>query len=197
MKDIICHTGGASGADMLFEDLCTESGIKVISYSFENHFTNSTHRKILTQEELEDVNPQVLEVSKLIKRHAPFKRPEFIHFIQRDIYQALYSDIIFAIGALDWELGIPHGGTAWAVGMGICLKLPILFFDQEKNDWFQYSEKRGWDHIEDKYIIQYYFNLNPSTNFTGIGTRALNSFGEKAIRDVVSWFKNLKDSEKT
>jgi hypothetical protein len=190
MKEIICHTGGAVGADMLFENLSDNSGFKVISYSFEGHHTDSKHRKILTNQELEDVNPQVEEVSKIIKRRAPFKRPEFIKFVQRDIYQAIYSDIIFGVGIMDWDLGVPHGGTAWAVGMGIILKLPILFFEQEKNDWFKYSESRGWDHIEDKYIIQYYFNLNPVTNFTGIGTRALNSAGEKAINNVVTWFKN-------
>jgi len=188
MKDITCYTGGASGSDMLFEDLCEKEGFTIISYSFDNHRTESRHRKILTAKELEDVNPKVELVSKIIKRTAPFKRDYIIRFLQRDIYQALNSQIIFAIGTIDWSKNVPHGGTAWAVGMGILLNLPIFFFDQTDSSWYRYNNKIAWNSV-DEFFIQKYLLENEITLFTGIGTRDLKENGKEAINKIINFLK--------
>jgi len=180
--NIKCYTGGASGADMLFEELCDIEDIEVIAYSFEGHTTTSDRRKILTLEELEEVNSVVSKVGKLIHRNPPFARPHIIKFLHRNIYQSLFSEVVFGVGIMDGKNFMPAGGTAWAIGTGILLGLPVFFFDQEKKEWYQYD--KSW--IDISYPDKKYFELN---TFTGIGTRTLNDAGKAAIHDIIRCYK--------
>lgn len=181
----ICHTGGARGADMLFETECLKYNIDVIAYSFEGHSTKSTCRKILTSQELEDVNNEVSQVGALISRTPPFKRPEIIKYIQRDIYQSMYSDIVYGIATLNKVSMMPDGGTAWAVGYGVLRNIPVFFFDQVENAWFKYENwvKGQWDKIG--VIPDEYFKYK---SFTGIGTRTLQDNGIFAIEHLIKTY---------
>jgi ribA/ribD-fused uncharacterized protein len=186
LKPYTCHTGGADGADILFEELCSNAGFEVIAYSFEHHATKSKHQKLLTEKELYEVNSEVSKVGMLIKRTPPFKREQILSYIQRDIYQALNSQVVFAIGTINWDTNIPNGGTAWAVGMGILRNIPVYFFDQEKKSWFKYNTT-SWEEIDfpDDRVFEY-------KDFTGIGTRGLDDSGKLAIKDIVNRYKNIK-----
>jgi len=105
--------------------------IQVIAYSFDHHYTKSTCRRVLTPDELENVNDLVSIVGELIKRTPPFRRPEIIKYIQRDMYQAIYTPAIFGVGTLNNATGFPEGGTAWAIGAGTIKNSFIFFFDQK------------------------------------------------------------------
>lgn len=180
--DIKCYTGGASGTDMLFEELCDIEDIVVIAYSFEGHTTSSNNRKILSDKELAKVNSVVKKVGKLIHRNPPFGRPHIIKFLQRDIYQSLFSEVVFGVGIMDGKNHMPAGGTAWAIGTGILLDLPVFFYDQEKKVWYQYD--KSW--VKTVFPDNKYFKLK---SFTGIGTRSINNEGKAAVHDIVRCFK--------
>jgi len=188
LQPIVCHTGGARGADMLFENECLKYNIDVIAYSFDGHSTKSTCRKILTSQELEDVNNEVSKVAAIISRTAPFKREYIIKYIQRDIYQSMYSDIVYGIGTLNKISLMPDGGTAWAVGYGVLRDIPVFFFDQVENSWYQYNNRvKGlWDKIN--VIPDKYFELK---SFTGIGTRELQDNGKIVIKQLINTY-NLR-----
>lgn len=182
-----CHTGGAKGADMLFETLALENDFNVIAYSFDNHSTKSLNRKLLTQEELDAVTDKVTQVGFLIRRHVPLSRPQILQYLQRDVYQVLDSEVVFAVGVLEDKTKMPYGGTAWAVGTAIIKNVPVWFFDQEKKHWLYYDNHR-W--VEHQFPFPKYFKMK---DFTGIGTRELNDAGKQAIQDIVEAIKNNKE----
>lgn len=184
---ITCHTGGAIGTDMCFEKLCLQEDINVIAYSFRGHVTSSTCRKILTEDELIAVNDKVEEIGKIIKRYPPFKRPGIIKYIQRNIYQAETSQVVFGFGEMDWNILVPIGGTAWATFAGVLKGIDVFFYDQKKKMWFKYQDKtkNRWIDIAD--IPEYIFDY---TDFTGIGTRKIDIAAVDIIRDLVKRYKN-------
>ena len=149
----------------------------------------------MSDSKLEAIDDTVKKVGILIERKAPFGLEPHIKYIERDIYQAVYSDIIFAIGTIDWRFGIPNGGTAWAVGAAMILNKPILFFDQKRLGWFKYNTAFDymWQPLLEEHIIKEFFNGSLIKDFAGIGTRNLNKAGELAIKEVIKWYKNKED----
>jgi len=188
IKPITCHTGGAKGSDMLFETLSVDNGFNVTAYSFDGHSTKSTNRKLLTQEELDSVTDKVTQVGFLIRRNAPLSRPQILQYLQRDIYQVLDSEVVFAIGTLEDKTQMPYGGTAWAVGMAVINRTPVWFFDQEKKQWLFYDEQK-WVH--EPFPHNRYFKVK---DFTGIGTREINDTGKQAIQDIIEGFKIIRSN---
>jgi len=54
MNNYICHSGGCSGSDMVWENEGNKYGVFTIAYSFYNHKQEGWNRKILSGEELKE-----------------------------------------------------------------------------------------------------------------------------------------------
>ena len=91
-------------------------------------------------------------------------------------YQVMNSEAVFAIGKFKTKL-IVDGGTGWAVQMGIDNNKPVFFFNQPTNCWNTYA-------YDTKEFRVMYELPKLTENFAGIGTRALDNNGKKAIIKV-------------
>lgn len=179
-NNYVCHSGGCPGADLTWEQKAREYNIKTISYSFPGHVQFGKNPVVLTSEQLEEGWQQVLLCEKPIKR--PLFRiknnPYVKHLLCRNWFQVKNSDAIYAVGSLtNGNNKIVDGGTGWAVQMAINNDKNVFLFEQNLNQWFMYS------YLANKFMEIY--NIPPLTdNFAGIGTRAINENGEKAIQEI-------------
>ena len=175
-----CYSGGAQGADAVWELESIKHGFKVVAYSFDGHNTKSSNALILTPNQLKEGFKHIEAANKRLNRNIYNISSYVKNLISRDYYQVKSSDSIFAIGRLQTE-NIVLGGTGWAVQIAIDLKKPIFLFEQNDNQWYYY------DYESDKFEI-YEETPKLTQNFAGIGTREINDNGIKAI---ISLFKNL------
>lgn len=192
---IICHTGGAQGSDYYFKKIGEEFGIKSIDYSYKTSYHKSDQKVEISEE---DYHEGVSEIKKANRWLGRFGINKYMNLLARNWAQVKYSSEIFAIGRIvdPGKKGAKYyskakyqsveGGTGYAVQMGINNKKPIFVFDQIKNDWFRWS-----------YSSMSFVKLNEvptisCQNFAGIGTREINEFGIKSIRDIYkkTWLVN-------
>lgn len=181
MSNYTCHTGGAHGADYIFENESIKNGFDVLAYSFDGHNTKSKNRTILIQKQLDEGFEHIKIANKRLNRNLN-NLPLYIkNLISRDWYQVKMSDAIFAVGVIvDNNVG---GGTGYAVACGIDEKKPIYVFDQMFKSWFYY------DYDDEQFQI--YEDIPTLTkNFAGIGTRNINDAG---ISSIVALFEKIKE----
>ena len=176
MNNFICHSGGAPGADTIFETCCEEFGIKVIAYSFKNHDTKSKNGLELSIKELNEGFEHVMIAERTLNRRLD-KLPVYVkNLLARNWYQVKNSDAVFAVST--FQNNIVSGGTGWACQMAIDNKKPIYLFDQSKNGWFKFD----YDELVFMFI-DYIPTL--TKNFAGIGTREINEHGIDAILQLI------------
>lgn len=165
------HTGGATGADTVFEDLALARGWKVRAYSFPRHRTDSRNRVILSDEELWEGLEQVKAAAKVLGRSIPLNNQYVLSLLCRNWHQVKNSEAVFAVANLDDKEKFVLGGTGWAVAMSILNKKPVYLYAQNLNKLLTYSAYK-W--------IQVGFPGFPE-NYAGIGSRDLKPNGVKAI----------------
>lgn len=177
----VCFSGGADGADRLFHDCASAAGHSIVNYSFPAH-----SKKIpepygyvnLTQEELNKADPFLDEANQILKRRFPTGSLFVDNLLRRNYWQIRDTKRIYAVGYL--EDGMPQGGTAWAVIMGIIYGVtPIYFFDQNDSEWFLY-----WKGPTTPATWYRHVPYKPEGKYTGIGSRSLTIRGREAIRDL-------------
>jgi len=174
-----CFSGGANGADYIFETESIKHKFKVVAYSFDEHNTKSSNILILSPNQLKEGFKHIEIANIKLCRNIYTIQSYIKNLISRDWFQVKNSDAIFAIGRLQTENTV-LGGTGWAVQLAVDNKKPIYLFEQNDNQWFYY------DYESDRFEI--YENLPKLTeNFAGIGTREINDNGIKAI---ISLFTN-------
>ena len=176
--EYICHSGGAPGSDMFWENEGIKYGVKTIAYSFYRHVQSSKNQKILTAEELNEGFEVVKIANKTLKR-SPERQYQYIqNLLSRNWFQVKNSDAIFAISrkfVIDRK--IVDGGTGWAVQMAVDNKKPVFVFDQNTKSWYTFNYTTNeFD------MIDYIPKL--TENFAGIGTREINEDGINAIKEV-------------
>lgn len=173
----ICHSGGATGADTVFEKESIRMGWKVKAYSFVGHNTASTNRVIISQEQLQEGYNALEKVRKYLKRNTPSSL-YVRQLISRNWFQVTNSDAIYAVSTIDEE-GLVKGGTGWAVSMAILLKkCPVYVYDQNDDIWYKYLyDENIWNPLNNLFITE--------DNFAGIGSRELTPKGRFAIRDLI------------
>ena len=178
MKNYICHSGGAPGADMTWEVEGNYYGIKTIAYSFQGHTQKGKNPRILTITELEEGYQHVLEANKSLKRR-PEYTPRYIKgLLSRNWFQIKNSETVFAVGKFMIDHKLVSGGTGWAVQMAIDNKKPTFVFDQDNNKWNKFNyEKNEFEAID--YIPKL------TENFAGVGTREINENGVNAIQTIL------------
>lgn len=185
-----CNSGGAPGADTVFENECIKRGIPVIAWSFKTHKSESKCRKILTDEELKEGLEQVVIANKTLKRNVWGLKPYVRNLLSRNWFQVKNSDAIYAIGVIQkpgWN--IVNGGTGWAVQMAIDNNKPVYVFDQQEGHWFQYStiKDENLNDIGGRFITtkDSVFLPKLTDKFAGIGTREINENGINAIKKLL------------
>jgi len=211
---MINHSGGADGADLTWEVEGAKYGVETIAYSFHNHFTRSKNQKILMINELNEGFKHIKIASKSIGRPVDKLSNYARDLLARNWFQVKNSDAIFAVGSFQKPKRenensaysmqevidsnkLITGGTDWAVQMAIDNKKPVYFFDQEETHiWYDclYDLKCG----NSSYVFVgrkpgFTADLIPklTENFAGIGSREINKFGIKAIKDILKFnFEN-------
>lgn len=173
----LCNSGGAHGADTVFENECLKNNIPVIAWSFKEHNTKSLNKKVLTKDELDEGFEHVKEANKSLKRNIYGMSVYIKNLLSRNWFQVKYSDTIYAIAAIQNNMKIVQGGTGWACQKAIDNNKEIYVFDQLKNNWFKYNYSNELFEI---------YNDTPELvdRFAGIGTREINENGINAIKKL-------------
>lgn len=175
----LCNSGGAVGADTVFEKECISHGIPVIAWSFDGHNTKSPNSKILTEEELDEGFEHIKIANKTLNRNLYNLKPFVKNLLSRNWFQVKDSEAIFAIGRVESDRLSVCGGTGWACAMGIDNYKPVYVFDQYECQWFKFS----YVFYEFKRIT---YRPILTEIFAGIGTRDINENGIKAIKSLFS-----------
>jgi hypothetical protein len=171
---MICNSGGAIGADSVFENECLENNIKVIAWSFKGHNIKSKNVQILTKEQLDEGFEHIKIANKSLKRNIYNLNYYIKNLLSRNWYQVVNSDNIYAIAHLDKNFKIASGGTGWAVQCGIDNQKVVYVFDSNYHSWFLYNY--------DKNIFEKYNNTPVlSEKFAGIGSREID---EESILEI-------------
>ena len=178
MKQKTCHSGGAEGADLYFEQMALQNHCKVIHYSYKTPQHDSPFKYELTVEEFQEGVNQVEIVAEQLKR---FRYKAYIKYLARNYFQVKYSQQVFAVAQLEKdELGVlcrVKGGTGWAVQMGINANIEVFVYDQKILEWYKWDTVlKSFQDVENPIISE--------NHFTGIGTRKLNIFGMQAIEEL-------------
>lgn len=178
---MICNSGGALGADTIFEEECIKHGIDVISWSFQGHNTKSPNRVNLTKEDLQEGWDHIIEANYSLNRNIKYLKPYVRNLLARNWFQVKNTDTIFAVAHLDGDNKV-SGGTGWCCMMGIDNHKSVYVFDSKFNSWFSYNYSNfkfekcdGVPKLTEK--------------FAGVGSREIDEFGINAIKNL---FKNIK-----
>jgi hypothetical protein len=168
-----CYSGGAQGADAVWELESIKHHFKVVAYSFDGHNTKSSNTLVLSPNQLKEGFKHIEIANKRLNRNIYNTSSYVKNLISRDYFQVKNSDAIFAIGRLQTENTV-MGGTGYAISCAVDQKKPIYFFEQNDNQWYYY------DYESDRFEI--YEEIPKLTEkFAGIGTREINQNGVNAI----------------
>lgn len=177
--DYIMHSGGAYGSDHMWEVIGREFGLTEFNHYYYGSKTPYGNKCISYDQFIEGKN-HVLLANKTLKR-----RPnKYMNILSRNWQQVCSSDVVLAIGNLKNPNEV-DGGTGWVVQMSIDSGKPVYVFDQGnvfKNHWCRFHRDQ-FIPISDTPTLE--------RNFAGIGTREINEFGIKAIRDVYNKTFNI------
>lgn len=178
------HTGGAYGADAMFERFAREQSFNVKSYSFSAHRSQSLYPVILTPAELAEGLLHVSKANKLLKRRVPHSNKYVLNLLCRNWFQVKNSSVIFAAALLNQETHLVEGGTGWAIAMAMQNEKPIYVFDMKTNQWFHHNG--NWIKIGHPFTDGGKF----PDNFAGIGSRDLTLTGQNAIMELFQFNKS-------
>lgn len=188
MNKYTCYSGGAEGADTVFEMCSALKDFNVVAFSFKGHHTTSIFRKNLTKAELQEGWEHILVAVKTLKRYVTEVSDYTQKLLSRDYFQAKNADAIFAVSRIvnPGELGsqflnkasvqVIDGGTGYAVQCGIDMEKPVFVFNMTDNNWYKWNYG---DKIFEKCQLP-----KLTEKFAGIGSRKLTPEGNLAIRSL-------------
>jgi hypothetical protein len=193
----ILRSGGAEGADTVFEDAAMEAGHEVESMSFKGHNTKSKNRKKILPSLLKKADKFLKRANKTLKRFKNGKLPSYEgtrNLLRRNYYQVKDSDQIIAVAPLKYgSLTEVEGGTAWGIQMAIDLgKKDIHLYDLSKREWTKWVKTpKGARFLPAPAPVL-------GNNYTGIGSRPdrMTPEGEAAIKALYEKPKKLTNQEK-
>lgn len=172
MQKSILISGGAQGADQLFEKCAKNVGHTCIIYTSGDVKNKEQYDIFLNY------------INSYLKRKYPSKNEYINGLLRRDVLVGLEAEVIYAVGTLDDNLKI-NGGTAWAsytfinkYKFGV---IPFYLFEQNKNTWYQVQLKNGQIHFNP---IEHILRIPQNIKYAGIGTRHINENGIKAIQQL-------------
>ncbi len=180
-------SGGAKGADTLFEELSENLGHKITIYKSED-ISN-----------VEILDKWLVHVNqKYLGRMYPTSSVSTNNLLRRNVKIALDADVMYAIGYISSD-GIIEGGTAWAcyifiekcmniVGSkGLCdmwIQIPFHLFDQNKGVWYNSEIFQRKINFRLSVSIPKIKDISGCLKYGGIGSRNLMQNGIEAIRSL-------------
>ena len=177
-KGVTVHSGGAKGADTVFQKSAEDSGHIVKAHSFKGHAKGNKSKVEHTEEELKEADSHLEKANKTLNRKFPPSNNYTLNLLRRNYFQVKDSEQVIAVSRIhrDKVFGgtFVTGGTAWATQMGIDMGKPVYVFDMNTNQWHE------WDGKE-------YSPSNAPTitgDFAGIGSRNITKEGIKAIQSL-------------
>ena len=169
---IKCNSGGAKGADTIFENKCLEYGLNVNAFSYKTKYHHSPNKVEISDDDYNEGVEKINIANKSLKRKGIGK---YMNLLARNWSQVKYSKQIFAVSTLQNETMV-SGGTGWAVQMGIDEGKEVYVYDQERLNWFK------WSYIQECFVKC----ESPiiKSDFAGIGTREINENGINEINEL-------------
>ena len=166
-------SGAAKGAETEFGSQAERAGVEEVNFSFEGHpVKRKRGLRFLTQEELTQGDVSLSYVSKLMNRSYN-RGPLFKKVMQSIWHQINSAEEVFVVGII-LDDNTVKGGTGWGAEFAKICNKPLNVYDQEKKQWFKWSEDR-WKKTSAKISKKH---------FAGTGTRFLNADGKKAIANL-------------
>lgn len=188
LDNLTCHSGGAIGADTLWEEIGEEFGVKTRAYSYKTK-SHTTPNKVEISDH--DYDEGVNEVNRANKSLGRFGISKYMSLLARNWSQVKYSKQIFAIGTIvpagkknakgyysKSKYETVDGGTGYAIQMAVNNEKEVYVFDQVLDKWFR------WSYNSLRFVELKDVPKISDQNFAGIGTREIKPNGIKAIRDV-------------
>jgi hypothetical protein len=188
LNKLVCHSGGADGADTYWETIGDNYGVKTKAYSYKTKYHTTENKVEISDEDYEEGVKEITKANRVLSRYGIHK---FMNLLARNWSQVKYSDEVFAIGTIvepgkkgskgfynKSEFQVVDGGTGYAVQMAINNGKFVYVFDQDKDKWFR------WSYTSLKFIEVTKPMKISYENFAGIGTREIKPNGIKAIEEI-------------
>lgn len=172
---ITCHSGGCPGADMAWETIGKELGIKTIAYSFSGHIHQGENPYVMNKDELLEGWNCILKANESLRKY-PENQPSYVKMLLcRNWFQIKNSNEIYAVGKfLNSKKILVSGGTGWAVQMAIDNCKPTWVYEMNERKWFTFDYNK-------KEFVECSRPKIQSNNFAGIGSRDLSDDGFNEI----------------
>jgi hypothetical protein len=188
LNRLVCHSGGAAGADTYWETIGDNYGVKTKAYSYKTKYHTTENKVEISDSDYEEGVKEITKANRVLSRYGIHK---FMNLLARNWSQVKYSDEVFAIGIIvepgkkgskgfynKSEFQVVDGGTGYAVQMAINNGKFVYVFDQDKDKWFRWSyTSLSFIEVTKPLKISY-------ENFAGIGTREIKPNGIKAIEEI-------------
>lgn len=188
LNRLVCHSGGAAGADTYWETIGDNYGVKTKAYSYKTKYHTTENKVEISDSDYEEGVKEITKANRVLSRYGIHK---FMNLLARNWSQVKYSDEVFAIGTIvepgkkgskgfynKSEFQVVDGGTGYAVQMAINNGKFVYVFDQDKDKWFR------WSYTSLKFIEVTKPLKISYENFAGIGTREIKPNGIKAIEEI-------------
>ena len=178
---MVNHSGGAQGADMMWEYEAAKYGIETIAYSFPGHAQESKNPHILMGKELQEGFEHVKIAEQTLHRNLTNLQSIYVKaLLSRNWFQVKNSEAIYAVSSFDnYSHTIITGGTGWTVQMAIDNNKPAFVFDEPTNAWYVWStDTKKFEFTNGRIPML-------TENFGGIGSRAITDVGANAIKQIL------------
>jgi hypothetical protein len=181
MKPIIL-SGGADGADSLFDKIGHMKGFKAIHHSFVGHNHKPLFGKVnkLSNDQIESAMHYVNIAAKRLNKNPP-KDGYVKKLICRNWYQVAETGAVYAIAPVTEDLKNVDGGTGWAVAMAIeSLDVPVFAYCYLTKSWYEFDRK------QDRFAsISNVPPIMETEYITGIGSRDITDECEEQVEKLL------------
>lgn len=171
LKDYTLHSGGAYGADTMWDIIGREFGLVNA-----NHYRDSDNISLSKQLRNNKINAAILTKEQMDYARNQLEQILNVKYSDtlqgnlqvRNYYQVANSDSVFAIAALNDNKNGVTGGTNTAVQLGIKLNKPTYVWDIVTEQWYIYNTTTSKFTETDTPTL--------TKNFAGVGTRDIENY---------------------
>lgn len=172
--DCTLYSGGAKGTEAAFGAAAQSVGVHEVNFTFEGHRQErETGRYLLSPRELAAGDVSLVYVSRRLNRTYNAEGGVIRKVLQTLWHMVSRSQQVFVVGEIQ-EDGTVIGGTGWSVELARMWNKDLWVYDQEKQQWFQWS---GEEWTPGTPVIH-------AIHFAGTGTRYLKDSGKAAIDEL-------------
>lgn len=141
-KGIKVYSGGATGADSIFNNILAKYNIKVTHYYGEGGKKPIKGNTEISKDELRAADEHISKANDTLDRDISKLSDYSLNLLRRNWFQIKDVDQVIAIGQI--EKNVVDGGTAWAVQMAIDAGgKEVLVYDVIAKRWNRWDADRG------------------------------------------------------